>query len=425
MIAYSRRGHKLRIAIDCRISDFHQGIGTAIQALAKAFSESAIDDQEYTFIVHEKMHHHLAPFTWGPCSVTSFPTPPPPRLKMVMQAMPMLRPLRESFRRYSTGVPVSDGNVERCSFDLVHFPTQIAYRTSLPSIYQPHDLQHLHFPQYFAKGEFLQRDVWYRVFCEQAAYVCVQTEWTKADLVKSYNLPPDKIAVIPWGVAIDPGTSTSTTATSVVDKYKLPQTFFFYPAVTWPHKNHLIILNALKILRDEKGLRPTLVCTGSITEFHKTLEQAAKGNGLTQQVRYLGFIPAEDLQGLYEAASAMVYPSRFEGFGLPILEAYQAGTPVLCSGSSVLPEVAQDGALYFDPDDPAELSSLMLRILESPQTRRDLMQAGLQVVSQYSFEATAKHFQSLYRQCERLTKSRPSTLSCSKESESLCADNHG
>jgi glycosyltransferase involved in cell wall biosynthesis len=402
---------KLRIAIDCRIGDFRQGIGVAIQALAKAFSQSTIDDQEYTFIVREDMQHQLALFASGPCSVSTLPSSSPSVFKTVLRALPILRPLRERFRRYSTEVPVSDGYVESRAFDLVHFPTQVAYQTSLPSIYQPHDLQHLHYPQYFAKGEFAQREACYRAFCEQATYVCVQTEWTKADLVGNYKLPPQKVAVIAWGAATDPNICTSAT-TRVVDKYNLPQTFFFYPAVTWPHKNHLCLLHALKILRDEHGLSSTLVSTGMITGFHKTLAQAAREAGISQQIKYLGFIPAEDLLGLYRAATAMVYPSRFEGFGLPILEAFQASTPVLCSNSSVLPEVAQNGALYFNPDDSAELASLMRRILESSQTRRNLVQAGHQVLSQYSFENTARQFQALYRQCEHFNKSKLSTFSC-------------
>jgi len=403
---------KLRIAIDCRIGDFRQGIGTAIQALAKAFSQSSIDDQEYTFIVREEMQECLASFAWGPCSVTSLPSKPASMLKSVLRATPFLRSLRERFRRYPTEVPVSDGYVERCGFDLVHFPTQVAYQTSLPSIYQPHDLQHLHYPQYFAKGEFAQREAWYRAFCTQATFVCVQTEWTKADLVSSYHLPPSKITVIPWGVPIDPDISGPATTSSIIDKYNLPETFFFYPAVTWPHKNHLCLLQALKILRDEHSLSPSLVCTGAITDFRKTLEEAAHSAGIRQQVRYLGFVPADDLRGLYRAATAMVYPSRFEGFGLPILEAFQAGTPVLCSNSSVLPEVAQNGALYFDPDDPVKLATLLLQILEVPQMRNRLEEAGRQVLSQYSFEKTARQFQGLYRQCERLTVSRTSSLSC-------------
>jgi glycosyltransferase involved in cell wall biosynthesis len=326
--------------------------------------------------------------------------------------VPALRSLRERFRSYPLGVPVSDEFVESQGFDLVHFPTQVAYKTSLPSIYQPHDLQHLHYPQYFRKDEFAQRESWYRAFCAQATFVCVQTQWTKADVVAKYNLRPETVAVIPWGVALDHDL-VATKPTALKRKYKVGDRFFFYPAVTWPHKNHLCLLHALRTLRDEHNLTPSLVCTGAVTSYHKVLARAASETGIADQVRYLGFVPIEDLQGLYDAATAMVYPSRFEGFGLPILEAFHAGTPVLCSNSSVLPEVAQDGALYFDPDDAGELAALMFQVLQRAQTRTDLAEAGRRVVSQYSFENTARQFQALYRRCVSPVAGKLSnTLTC-------------
>ena len=99
----------------------------------------------------------------------------------------------------------------------------------------------------------------------------------------------------------------------------------------------------------------------------------------------------------------MIFPSKFEGFGLPILEAFHAGLPVLSSNATVLPEVAQDGALYFDPDSPEELSTLMKVILDSPELRKELISKGALVLSQYSFRDTAAKFQALYERTAGLS----------------------
>jgi hypothetical protein len=95
-------------------------------------------------------------------------------------------------------IPISSGDIESQKFDLVHFPTQAAYRTHLPSIYQPWDLQHLHYPQFFSKTEFALRERWYRAYCAQAAFVCVQTEWSRRDVIAIYELATDRVSIIRW-----------------------------------------------------------------------------------------------------------------------------------------------------------------------------------------------------------------------------------
>jgi glycosyltransferase involved in cell wall biosynthesis len=118
--------------------------------------------------------------------------------------------------------------------------------------------------------------------------------------------------------------------------------------------------------------------------------------GISEQIHYLGFLPPEELQAIFNTATAMVFPSKFEGFGLPIWEAFDAHLPVLASNATVLPEVAQDAALYFHPDSPAELANLMNIVLESPKARQDLIDRGIEVLSQYSTKDMVAKFQVLY-----------------------------
>ena len=144
---------KLRIAVDCRIENSKQGVGTAVLALAKALSDSSVADQEYTFIVRQDMLEWLAPYTYGPCSLVGIPASTLSTVKAAFRWIAPLRFLWHKMPGTRVQIPVSDGYVEAQQFDLVHFPTQAAYLTDLPSIYQPWDLQHRHYPQFFSKAE--------------------------------------------------------------------------------------------------------------------------------------------------------------------------------------------------------------------------------------------------------------------------------
>jgi glycosyltransferase involved in cell wall biosynthesis len=388
---------KLRIAVDCRIENSQQGVGTAVLALAKALSDSEVADQEYTFIVHEDMKGWLAPYVYGPCRLVGVPVSTLSTVKAALRWIAPLRFIWNKLHGRKAHIPVSDGYVEAQQFDVVHFPTQMAYLTELPSIYQPWDLQHLHYPHFFSNTVIDLRERYYRTFCDRASYVCVQAEWTKRDVIEHYGLPEDKVVVIPWGSVFDAYKTPSVEATrATMEKYGLPKHFFFYPAVTWPHKNHEAILRALHILKSEHGTTAHLYCTGSSTEYRAVVDKLARDLGVFEQIHFLGFLAPEELQVVFRAATAMVFASKFEGFGLPILEAFHARLPVLSSNATTLPEVAGDAALYFDPDSPAELASLMKMILDTPEVREELMKKGTLVLSQHSIDETATDFQALY-----------------------------
>jgi len=392
-----KMGRKLRVAIDCRITDSRQGVGTAVLALAKAFSNSNISNQEYTFVVRGELHDWLAPYVGGPCRLAVIPESATSKVKAKLRWLTPLRFIWHRARGSMAYVPVSDGYVESQQFDVVHFPTQIAYLTDLPSIYQPHDLQHLHYPQFFSKVDFDLREREYRAFCDQASFVCVHAEWTKQDVIRQYGIPAKKVVVVPWGSVFDAYKHPSPEEALVIaKKYSLPERFFFYPAVTWPHKNHENIIRALNILKANHGRTPNVLFTGTSTDFRSTLDGIARKLGVMEQLRYLGFVTPAELQVIYRAATAMVYASKFEGFGLPILEAFQAGLPVLSSSASVLPEIAQEGALYFDPNSPVELAVLMGSILDNHELRQGLIEKGTRVLSRYSFSNTVASFQDLY-----------------------------
>jgi glycosyltransferase involved in cell wall biosynthesis len=401
---------KLRVAVDCRGVSAQQGIGTALLALANALSASASTDQEYTFIVGEDLEEWLRPYIYGPCRLMGIPASRLSRLKKSLRPIAPLRSVWNMMHGRMLRVPVSSGYVESQRFDLVHFPTQSAYLTSLPSIYQPWDLQHLHYPQFFSHGEFALRERLYRAYCAQAAFVCVQAEWSRQDVIEKFGIAPEKVVVIRWGSVFDAYAVPSPQAKqNTIEKYRLPRQFFFYPAVTWPHKNHEVIIRALRLLKTQQGRTPHVYFTGASTKFRAKLHDIARELGVLDQLRYLGFVTPEELQSVFASATAMIFPSKFEGFGLPILEAFHARLPVLSSNATVLPEVAQDGGAYFNPDSPEELSALMVRCLDDPDFRESLIQKGCEVLRRFSMRDTAAQFQALYARAAGLSREGEST----------------
>jgi glycosyltransferase involved in cell wall biosynthesis len=387
---------KLRVAVDCRGVSAEQGIGTALLALANALSASASIGQEYTFIVSEELQEWLRPYISGPCRLMAIPATRFFRLKKSLRPIAPLRSVWATVGHKILPIPVFD-DIDSRKFDLVHFPTPTAGLTHLPSIYQPWDLQHLHYPQFFSKTELALRERLYRAFCAAATFVCVQAEWSRRDVIEKFRIAPEKVVVIRWGSVFDAYAAPSEQAKrSTIEKYGLPRHFFFYPAVTWPHKNHEIIIRALHLLKTQHGRTLEVYFTGASTEFRAKLHEMARELGVADQLHYLGFVTPEELQSVFASATAMVFPSKFEGFGLPILEAFHARLPVLSSNATVLPEVAQDGAAYFNPDSPAELAALMVKCLDDLDFRDSLIRNGYEVLKSFSMRDTAAGFQALY-----------------------------
>jgi glycosyltransferase involved in cell wall biosynthesis len=281
----------------------------------------------------------------------------------------------------------------------MHFTKQSAFLTNIPSIYEPYDLQHLHLPQFFTPLQSLDREVQYRTFCQQACLVAAMTNWVKQDLIKQYALPPEKVVVVPRApvLAAYP-TPTQDDMLKIQQKFSLPESFIFYPAQTWAHKNHLNLLKALAILRDQFGLIVPLVLSGKQNEFFPKIENRIYQLQLAQQVQFLGFVTPLELQSLYQLSRAMIFPSKFEGGGLPLAEAFLVGTPVACSNATSLPDLAGNATLLFNPDQPLEMAAAIHRLWVDRFLREELITRGKKYVARFSWEKTARMFRAYYRQ---------------------------
>jgi glycosyltransferase involved in cell wall biosynthesis len=296
-------------------------------------------------------------------------------------------------------VTISDGFYENLGCDMVHFPSTWFTVCALPSVYNPHDLQHLHFPQFFEPTGVAWRDTVYSAGCHFAKTVIVNSQWVKDDVIQQYGTSPAKVQIIPEAPPTHfTAEPSADDLNRLKDRYGLPQDFALYPGVTWPHKNHLRLLNALAYLRDRRGLVVPLVCTGSRHEKSwSQIETRLTQLGLTEQVRFLGFVPQEDLRGLYRLARCMVLPTLFEANSLPIFEAWLEGTPVACSDITALPEQLMDAGLLFDPLDPTAIGDAVARLFTDTRLCEDLRAKGRRRLQDFNWKRTAKAYRAVYR----------------------------
>jgi len=281
---------------------------------------------------------------------------------------------------------------------VVHFPTQRFANTGLPSIYSPHDLQHRHYPQFFTPTERRIRERFFAVGFRDTPAIVADSSFVADDIQHQFTIPRAKIYMIPQGpptALYDLPSPSLIHATAA--KYRLPATFAFYPAQTWQHKNHLCLLDALALLRDQKGLEINLVCTGKQNEFWHVIERHVRELRLEHQVHFLGFVSAQEVVALYRLAHFLILPSLFEGGGMPVLEAFREGTPVACSNIAALAEYAGDAALLFDPTSAPSIAHAIYRMATEPHLRTELHQRGTARAQSFSWDRTARMYRAIYR----------------------------
>jgi glycosyltransferase involved in cell wall biosynthesis len=387
------------VAIDARIvSGLAGGVETVLIGLAAGLSRLTDGQERYAFLTFEGESAWLAPYISGPCQVEETPVSAARRFA---RRVPAARRLYGKVRhlRASGAAPLpTDETAERLGASVVHQVLQRGFHTSLPAIYNPHDLQHVHLPEFFSNAERQTREEQYRQLCEQADLVAVTSSWGARDLESHYELPADKVRVIPWAPILgEYRERDAATLDSVRRSFEVPERFAFYPAQTWPHKNHLLLLEAIARLRDARHEIVPLVTSGHQNDYAAVLKRRAHELGLNDQVRWLGFVTPDQLRALYAMARAVVIPTRFEAASGPLWEAFQAGTPAACSTVTSLPDQAGDAALLFDPDDVDGMADALGRLWTDEPLRQTLVERGRRNIARFSWERTARTYRAWYR----------------------------
>jgi glycosyltransferase involved in cell wall biosynthesis len=279
--------------------------------------------------------------------------------------------------------------VDDAACDVVHSLASTApLRGRARRVTTIHDLSYKLVPE----AHFGLRGVGMRVLVPAAARrshrVMVDAAATKRDLRQHLGTPADKIDVVPLGVSAT-GHAKPVGEAALRERLAIDaRPLLLSVSAKRPHKNLMRLLEALAGIVPER--RPVLVVPGYPTPHEGALRQRAELLGVAGDVVFPAWVSAEELEGLYAAATLAVVPSLYEGFGLPVLEAMARGVPVATSNRSSLPEVAGDAAVLFDPEDPAAIRAAIERLLNDEAERRRLREAGLARVRRFTWERTAE-----------------------------------
>jgi len=390
---------KVGIIVDVE-PGIHGGIATALRSLITALGKLE-GPETYVLIVDSQTQvdwlSPLAPNQTFQMRPASSGNPLHDGLRAVKRAA--FKALGRDNRAGWPSVPISDGWLESLGLDVLHFPTQGFTYCAIPSVYNPHDLQHLHYPQFFDVADLTWRETIYRAACRTSHAIIVNSQWIKDDIVAQFAVNPDKVQIIPEAAPTQLLAEISDTDKAETRaKYALPERYIFYPNNTWPHKNHARLFEALAWLRDTKGITVPLVSTGARHEpSREKLDARMRELGLENQVQFLGFVSSKELRAIYQMARCLIVPSLFEANSLPIFEAWAEGIPVASSNVTALPEQVGDAGLLFDPMDPQDMGSVIERLFTDDTLCADLISKGKVRLSDFDFLRTARANRATYR----------------------------
>ena len=400
----------LTVGIDARLrSGQPGGVEQFVIGLASGLRQLNEGPERYLFLTLPGESRWLEPYLGGPCMIAPRRRTAAGRLwltetipRRALELAPRLRVLRRATRALglptASGVPSSSGILEAGGTHLIHFPLQSAFSTDLPSVYQPWDLQHLHLPELFTPDVVAARERRYRAFCASAARIVVATEWAKTDLIDHYELDERKVTVIPVPPPVDVYADASEAEVLAARRrLHLPAQFLFYPAQTWKHKNHIRLLQALAVLKSRHGVKLPLVCSGHRNDHFSAIAREARRLHLEDSTHWVGYVSPQEMKVLYGSARALVFPSLFEGWGLPVVEAFSLGLPVTCSRVTSLPELVGQAALLFDPLDPGDIAEAIWRVWMDGALRDSLVRRGRERVRVLNWLDTARIYRDLYR----------------------------
>jgi glycosyltransferase involved in cell wall biosynthesis len=281
--------------------------------------------------------------------------------------------------------------------DVMHFPFQSAAPVGAPSIFGLWDLQHLHLPELRPAAATAELDRYYRWCVRETDCITFGSEWARQDALKRYALEPERTRAVyaasPLRVVPEP---VPGAIDDVRRRYSLPPRFAFYPAATWPHKNHRRLVEALARLRSSGVSDLHLVCSGQSSRHREHLTQEATALGVDSRVHFLGHVPDVEVKCLYRLATFCVFPSLFEGAGLPILEAFDERCPVAASRVASIPEYAGEAAVLFDPTSIEAIADAMTRMATDTDLRANLADRGTERARHFSWERTVAAYQGLY-----------------------------
>jgi len=363
----------IRIGIDARLYYYQPaGIGLYTKRLLEALA--ALDDANLYVVLQSRKENSA--LVRAP-NLQPWPLWTPPHHRLEQVTLPL--------------------ELARLSLDLLHSPDFIPpFRWRGPVVITVMDLAFLRYP-YLLTTDSLRYYGQIQRAVRRAQAILAISHSTRQDLIDLLAVPPEKVTVthLAAGPEFQPVTEADRLA-AVRQTYGLPQDFVLFVGTIEPRKNLKTLLQAWTLLPGDLS-HYRLVIAGRKGWLHEEVFRLMNSLHLNDAVRFIGAVRPEDLPALYSAARLFVLPSLYEGFGLPVLEAMACGTPVVCSNTSSLPEVAGDAALLVSPDDPVAMAQAIAQALTDETLRAQLVERGLKRAAAFSWSITARQTLEVYR----------------------------
>jgi glycosyltransferase involved in cell wall biosynthesis len=414
---------RLRVAINAQLSGsgVAGGVEQAVAGLLYGLGRLEDGDEEYVAVCAPGKRAWLERLAGPNTRIVERPLPSVDRTALCLTRIPAFQPVfpvarflwlntTMRYRAWITGrlqhatnadktFAPSPGVLGQIGADVVHFPYQLMERVDAPSIFTPWDFQHEHHPEFFTPEMLSWRRSYYPAACRAASVVIAGTPTVRQDISQFAGVGQEKVFLAPWGnpIQITASPPTNAALAAISARLELPQEFALYPAQTYPHKNHIRLLQALARLRDMQGITVHLVCTGGQNDHFAEIQREVRRLKLENQIRFIGFVDSSELRALYKLAAFVVFPSLFEGWGFPPVEALSEGTALTCSDIQPLTERVGAAALLFDPMSVESIADAVRRLALDHEFRTVLSRRGIEYGRRHSWESCARTHRALYR----------------------------
>jgi glycosyltransferase involved in cell wall biosynthesis len=291
--------------------------------------------------------------------------------------------------------------LRRNPVDLLHVQYTAPPFAPCPIVTTVHDLAFEHLPETFNRRSWMQMRLTVRRTARRAAHIITVSDYSRDDIIRTYKIPPERITVTheaaPSNFAPlkDPAELERIRA-----RYGISRNYVLSLSSIQPRKNLVRLIDAYTQLRrvNPDDTFPQLVLAGKRGWLERETFRAAAQSALSKDILFTGYVPDHDLTGLYSGALCFVYPSYFEGFGLPLVEAMQCGVPLIAGNRTSVPEVVGDAGLTFDPFNTDELAHAIKRLVDNPILCAALRQKGLARAKTFSWQSTARETLRVYEQ---------------------------
>ena len=299
--------------------------------------------------------------------------------------------------------------------DLLIFPTPFSFEfpSKTPYIVAIPDLMHRYYPSFpgYGLGERLTRNIVYGYYAKHSVLNVVDSQQGAEDLHKFFGIPKEKIKIIPFIPAeyvykykhID-----LENMKTLLEKFNLPEKFLFYPAQLWYQKNHLRLIKALSLIKENYGIEIPLVLSGSLSEEYQQnyqkIKKLSKELKIENQIVHLGYVSNKEIVALYKKSTALIFPSLIGPTNIPPLEAMVLGTPVVCSNLFGMPEQIGEAGILFDPFDVKDMADKIYKVWIDEDLKKELIKKGYDRAKNFSLESYANQWEGVIEEVLKITK---------------------